>query len=66
MITSQKILYSGREWEIRETKNKKMIMGDMEIDIPASWHLISKICTISMPKNENETFDQFKRRLKEE
>ena len=41
-----------------------MLMGDIEIDIPASWHLVSEICTISMPKNANETFHEFKERLK--
>ena len=60
------LFYHDREWDVKETGNSKMVMGDIEIDIPASWHLVSKICTISMPKNANETFDQFEERLKKE
>lgn len=60
------MLYCDKVWVVKETDNRKMLMGDTEIDIPASWHLISKICTISIPKNDNETFDQFKERLKKE
>lgn len=60
------LFYCDKEWMVKESENRKMLMGDTEIDIPASWYLISKICTISMPKNDNETFDQFKERLKKE
>ena len=60
------LFYHDKEWIVKETDNRKMLMGDTEIDIPASWHLISKICTISIPKNANETFHEFKERLKKE
>ena len=57
------LFYCDKEWIVKETDNKKMLMGDIEIDIPASWHLISKTSTISIPKNGNETFEQFKERF---
>ena len=58
------LFYCDKEWIVKETDNKKMLMGDIEIDIPASWHLISKTCTISIPKNGNqETVEQFKERF---
>ena len=58
------LFYRDRAWDVKETGNSKMLMGDIEIYIPASWHLVSEICTISMPKNANETFHEFKERLK--
>lgn len=58
------LFYCDKEWIVKETDNKKMLMGNTEIDIPASWHLISKTTTISIPKIRNETFEQFKERFK--
>ena len=63
MITKMVLSCCDKKWIVKESDNRKMLMGDTEIDIPASWHLISKACTISIPKNGDETFEQFQERF---
>ena len=61
------VRHNGKVWEVQETPCGCIALGTIAIiHVPASWVLIRRGITISMPKNGNETFAQFQKRLEEE
>ena len=56
--------FKRRVWEVQEINKGSIALGTIAIiPVPASWVLIRRGITISIPKIAGESFAEFKKRL---